>query len=220
MKFDKNRKIPSPFAKGICPECSSEVFAKCGEIKFWHWSHYPDAPPCFQKEETIWHRQWKEKFPEHCQEVYVEHHGKRHRADVIFDGIIYEFQSNNLRTEEMREREEFWCKTGRSFIWILKAPDACFESRPYCVEPKPWKAYTWVNPWGGLRHTLCPIIIDKLDGWFIICSYIEWDEKKLLTRAQIVAQWKKDDGCIIDFKEEAKLAAEQYRKEPQARLDR
>lgn len=212
MQFDKDRKKPSPFARGVCPMCDGIVIAKCGELKMWHWAHLQTTPHCTSEhEETPWHRMWKDQFTECAQEIVREVNGKRHRADVIFDGVVYEFQSKSLRPEEMLERERFWCELGYDFVWIIRAPGAELRARPYCKEPAPWKAYTWMNPWGGFRDTVCPVIIDRCDDWLVVCSYIEWDNKTLLTRAEVRAMWRKGEGSLIDFREEAHLCSEQYR---------
>ncbi len=217
MKFDKYRKTPDKFLQSICGFCGGDIFAKCGGIRIWHWAHKSETSDCTGKEETAWHREWKDEFPELCQEVIVEHNGKKHRADVIFDGIVYEFQSQSMRTEDMLERERFWCQTGRGFAWVIKAPDARLKKRNSNLEPDPWKAYTWENPWSGPEKTRCPIIIDRCDSWLVYCAYIEWDRKELLLRADIrkvaiKGKWVKDDG-LIDFHKEILDAAKAYQNE-------
>ena len=36
---DGEKILANPKEKAICPICNSEVIAKCGSIKVWHWSH-------------------------------------------------------------------------------------------------------------------------------------------------------------------------------------
>ena len=57
---DGGRKTATPGSRGTCPGCGSEVLAKCGEIKSWHWAHAADAQ-CdpWHHGETDWHLAWK-----------------------------------------------------------------------------------------------------------------------------------------------------------------
>ena len=56
-------------AKGICPNCESELIAKCGKFKMSHWSH-KGVRNCdsWWEPETEWHRSWKNNFPDEWQE--------------------------------------------------------------------------------------------------------------------------------------------------------
>lgn len=61
---------PQPGFRGICPNCQSEMVAKCGRVKVWHWAHkgQPSCDPWWELE-TQWHRSWKDHFPIDWQEV-------------------------------------------------------------------------------------------------------------------------------------------------------
>ena len=73
MRFaivDGQKVESSPKAKGVCPHCESEMTAKCGRVKVWHWFH-KGKPPCdpWWESETEWHREWKDNFPKEWQEA-------------------------------------------------------------------------------------------------------------------------------------------------------
>jgi hypothetical protein len=107
------RVLPHPKGKAICPGCGAPVIAKCGEIVMWHWSHLTkDCDPWYEPE-SIWHRQWKEHFPEEWREVVI---GK-HRADVQTPRGIVEFQASSISSSDVQERENFYGK----MIWVVKA---------------------------------------------------------------------------------------------------
>ena len=65
----------TPNALGVCPCCGTEMIAKCGNRKVWHWAH-KTKQTCdhWWDNETQWHRDWKNSFPEGWQEVI-------HKAD-------------------------------------------------------------------------------------------------------------------------------------------
>ena len=72
-------------AKGICLHCGSEMIAKRGRVKVWHWAHKGNYPcDLWLEKETEWHRKWKHQFPKEWQEVsHVDSDtGERHIADV------------------------------------------------------------------------------------------------------------------------------------------
>src|SRR5262249_54087915 len=77
-----------------CPVCGDAMIAKCGEIRDWHWSHRVTRT-CdrWWEPETEWHRNWKNQFPEHWQEIIQRSDdGEKHIADVKTDrGIVLEF---------------------------------------------------------------------------------------------------------------------------------
>lgn len=88
MRFsivDGEKAEAQPKAKGICPHCQSEMLAKCGRVKVWHWAHKGN-PPCdpWWESETEWHREWKDRFPKEWQEItHIDPiSGEQHIADV------------------------------------------------------------------------------------------------------------------------------------------
>jgi competence protein CoiA len=116
---DGSRSIPTRQALGNCPYCGGRVNAKCGEINAWHWAHSPKrACDPWWENETIWHREWKSFFPEHCRERVFENPltGEKHVADVQnLAGRVVEFQNSPMPTHELESREEFY----GDMIWIV-----------------------------------------------------------------------------------------------------
>lgn len=111
-----NRILPSPERGGICPFCKSKVIPKCGEIKTWHWAH-KSLKTCdsWGEPEGEWHYGWKKLAGLDNTEITIEKNGKRHRADIMINGLVIELQHSPLPTYEVREREQFY---GR-MIWII-----------------------------------------------------------------------------------------------------
>lgn len=119
--------LPFPKGKGNCDVCGSDTIAKCGEKVMWHWAHKSkmECDPWWENE-TEWHREWKEKFPENFREIVhrCEVTGEKHRADIKSDkGIILEIQNSPISFEEMRSREGFY----KNLIWIVNGKK--FQSR-------------------------------------------------------------------------------------------
>lgn len=104
---------------GICPSCSSELIARCGQVKVNHWSH-KKAPLCdpWWENETEWHRSWKNLYPVDCQEVVLFDAStkEKHIADVqTKDGLVIEFQHSKLDPLERMSREKFYKK----MVWVV-----------------------------------------------------------------------------------------------------
>jgi competence CoiA-like predicted nuclease len=125
------RMSPVPGGRGGCPFCKSEVIAKCGEIKTWHWAH-KSLITCdsWGEPEGDWHYEWKKLAGLNNTEITIEKDGKRHRADIIIDGLVIELQHSPLPVPEVREREEFY----GNMIWVLDGETALLERSPDPVE--------------------------------------------------------------------------------------
>lgn len=116
---DGQRAEAAPKLRGTCQNCRSEMIAKCGRVKVWHWAH-KGRPPCdpWWESETEWHRAWKDKFPAEWQEVGHTDPatGEKHIADIKNPfGLVIELQHSPIDPAEMRAREAFYGE----MIWIV-----------------------------------------------------------------------------------------------------
>jgi hypothetical protein len=95
--------------------------AHCGSEKIWHWKHKSRrrCDPWWENE-TQWHRDWKNQFPEDWQEtVHFDDNGEKHIADVKTErGWVLEFQHSRLEPEERQSRNAFYCP---KLIWVVDA---------------------------------------------------------------------------------------------------
>jgi len=121
MKFalvNGNKTEATKGARGVCPNCSSEVIAKCGKKKVNHWAHKGNRNCDQWKEaETEWHRSWKMNYPIEWQEVSLtnEKTGEKHIADIRTEhGLVIEFQHSYLDPLERTSREDFY----KNMVWV------------------------------------------------------------------------------------------------------
>lgn len=122
MKFGlvDGEKVPATKgAKGVCPLCRAELIAKCGEVKINHWAHKSrrNCDPWWENE-TEWHRNWKNRYPESWQETVFKdaNTGEKHIADVCTkDGLVLEFQHSHIKAVEQTSRESFY----REMVWVV-----------------------------------------------------------------------------------------------------
>jgi competence protein CoiA len=104
--------------RGTCPLCSAVMIAKCGPRIMHHWAHTGsrNCDPWWENE-TSWHREWKNLFPEDCREIsHTAPDGEIHRADIKTPtGIVIEVQHSSMTDAERFSRESFY----RNLVWIL-----------------------------------------------------------------------------------------------------
>lgn len=106
-------------AKGICPNCGSELIAKCGDFKVNHWAHkgIRNCDPWWENE-TEWHRAWKSNFSTDWQEISLrdERTNEKHIADVrTSHNLVIEFQHSQIQSEERTARETFY----KNLVWVI-----------------------------------------------------------------------------------------------------
>ncbi len=115
------RSEPVKGSTGICPTCNNRVIAKCGSIKVHHWAHHGiNERDCdiWWENETDWHRNWKNRFPEEFREKSFKDlvTGENHRADIFINsGVTIEFQHSRISLEEIKSREAFYS----NLIWVV-----------------------------------------------------------------------------------------------------
>lgn len=105
--------------KGFCPGCSQPVTAKCGTQRIHHWAHRNNKM-CdnWWEPETVWHRSWKNNFPEEWHEVFLldDQTGEKHVADVrTIGGLVIEFQHSHIDPKERTSRESFY----QDMVWVV-----------------------------------------------------------------------------------------------------
>lgn len=115
---DNRKQLAHPERRGQCPGCDGEVFAKCGEIRIWHWSHAADhdCDP-WSEGESEWHLGWKKHAEADRTEVVIERNGVKHRADILcINSAVLELQASSISPAEIREREGFY----KYMAWLFR----------------------------------------------------------------------------------------------------
>lgn len=157
----------APGMRGLCPGCDAAVIAKCGIKRIWHWAHLGirSCDPWWEPE-TEWHRNWKNGFPTHCQEVrQTAPDGELHIADVRTEaGCVLEFQHSAISLIERASRERFY----RPMAWVVdgsrfKRDFPIFQRvvrtlHPLRPLPATWRLAVSASPilerWQGSRYAV------------------------------------------------------------------
>ena len=116
--IDSGRSEAYARGRAECPVCGSIMIAKCGPRNINHWAHFKtrDCDPWWENE-TPWHRDWRNYFPEDCREVsHTAEDGEIHRADIKTPkGIVIEVQHLSMTDKERSSRENFY----QNLVWVL-----------------------------------------------------------------------------------------------------
>lgn len=106
--------------KYYCPICNGEVILKSGDIKIDHFAHKNNI--CNDKwnyDMSEWHIKKQEYFEKQYQEVVIVHNGEKHRADILKDNMVIEFQHSPITAKELLERTQFYKNAGYNIAWVF-----------------------------------------------------------------------------------------------------
>lgn len=120
MKFallNGERIAPTPHEKGAtCPFCGRNVIAFDGVFENLHWQHVGKDCRKWLEDDTLWHRSWKDSFPEDWQEPIIHRFHRFQTVDILTqNGVAIGLVSHQLERNEIRLRENFY----KDCAWIL-----------------------------------------------------------------------------------------------------
>lgn len=133
---DGQRSLPLSGRHGECPQCGRQMVAKCGPLVMHHWAHWRSrsCDPWWENE-TVWHREWKSRFPEGCREIsHTAPDGEVHGADIVTPtGIVIEIQHSSMTEAERGSRENFY----GNLVWVLDGRGFADRFDVYHLLPDP-----------------------------------------------------------------------------------
>lgn len=157
-----------------CPTCGHRLVMKKGDVKVHHFAHYPgsDCTDDWHYDGmSPWHQGMQDLFDKQYQEIVVTYDGKTHRADVLCDGTVIEFQHSDIMLDEVNDRIQFFLGLGYRVVWVFdiernltKFEDVCSDEdvKLFCTE--------WSHAWNRFdRFDFSNP--DRLALWF--CGYGE-----------------------------------------------
>lgn len=103
-----------------CPVCNGHVILKRGAINIDHFAH--ESNSCedhWNYDMSEWHKRMQNYFPKEAQEVVVTYRGKKHRADVLINDVVLEFQNSPITASEFEDRNEFFKNAGYRLAWVF-----------------------------------------------------------------------------------------------------
>lgn len=110
-----------------CPVCGNPVIVKAlksDNIRT-HFAHTKNSHCLddWKHDMSDWHFEWQSKFPLENREVVVERDGVVHRADILINDTVIEFQHSYISGEEFESRNSFYKNCGYRVVWLSDATD-------------------------------------------------------------------------------------------------
>lgn len=131
----------------FCPICHSPVIVRDGKLNAKHFAHLNSC--CTDNwfyDMSDWHRHMQEFFPIDAREVTVTNGKHIHRADVLINNTVIEFQHSPISTEEYNDRNTFFMSLGYRLAWVFDVNDQFVnDSLDFSSLDNEW-LMTWKNP--------------------------------------------------------------------------
>ena len=130
IAYDENQKrisIENAYKKETyyCPVCSEKLRIKAASsanIRT-HFAHIRKCTDDYSPDMSEWHYNWQLMFPEECREIPLEKDGEKHRADILINNTVIEFQHSPIKSDEINRRNEFYTSLGYNMVWVFDAND-------------------------------------------------------------------------------------------------
>ena len=106
-----------------CPCCKENLILKQGKLIDWHFSHRGNTECTEAGEMCEWHLRMQSYFSPQYREIVIEDNGIKHRADILKDGYVIEFQHSPISYDDFNNRNKFYRGLGYKVIWIFDSSD-------------------------------------------------------------------------------------------------
>ncbi len=140
-----------------CPICGEPLNFRIGEKNHAHFAHKKGTycKDSWEYDMSEWHMAWQRRFPENTQEVVVVAGDEKHRADVLVNQTVIEFQHSSITTEDFNSRNIFYNRVGYNVVWVFDLIDEYQEGVISIIDP-PNQRYRWKVPKSIFRSTGFP----------------------------------------------------------------
>lgn len=134
-----------------CPYCGAPLTTKKGEIRQHHFAHKQNhlCSDTWERSHSYdispWHNDWQSLFPKENQEVKLSLGDTKHRADVMIDRTVIEFQHSIMSVKAFDDRNNFYFNLGNKVIWLFDLSDL-LEDQLFYKETGDGLEFHWRNP--------------------------------------------------------------------------
>ncbi len=137
-----------------CPYCGSPLTTKKGNVRQHHFAHR-STYVCSDSwvgdrsrgyDVSPWHNEWQSLFPKENQEVMLALGDTKHRADVIVDKTVIEFQHSIMTVKAFDDRNNFYFNFGNKVIWLFDLSDILKSNQITYEKTEAGLDFYWKNP--------------------------------------------------------------------------
>lgn len=132
----------------FCPVCGEKVVLRDGGINSPHFAHLP-SKECldgWHYDMSEWHLKMQNCFSNKHREVIVSKNGVSHRADVLKDGVVIEFQHSSISEEEFWDRNDFYFSCGYRVAWVFDVTEQMQNKSIDFSNNDDDCSFSWKNP--------------------------------------------------------------------------
>lgn len=182
-----------------CAYCGAPLITKKGGLRQHHfahkqnhrcsdtWAHKGSSSGGYDL--SAWHNEWQSLFPKENQEVKLVLGNTKHRADVLIDRTVIEFQHSIMPATAFDDRNNFYFNLGYKVIWLFDLSSLYAGGQISCEEEDDGLIFCWKNP--KKAFNCYDIQSGCIDLFFQLC-----DDK---------------DACIVRVTEVSQFGFEQFR---------
>lgn len=137
-----------------CPYCGAPLITRKGDIRQHHFAHKQnficsdswERSRSYSYDISPWHFEWQSHFPKDNQEVKLSLGDTTHRADVMIDRTVVEFQNSLMSVQAFDDRNNFYYNLGDKVIWLFNLTDLFSSGQLSCQEAKDSLNFEWEKP--------------------------------------------------------------------------
>lgn len=139
-----------------CPFCGAPLITKKGGLRQHHfahkqnhrcsdtWAHKGSSSGGYDL--SPWHNDWQSLFPQENQEVKLVLGDTKHRADVLVDRTVIEFQHSIMPAAAFDDRNNFYFNLGYKVIWLFDLSSLYTDEQISYEERDGGLTFRWKNP--------------------------------------------------------------------------
>ncbi len=134
-----------------CPYCGAPLTTKKGDIRQHHFAHKSKhlCSDTWERSHSYdispWHNEWQSLFPKENQEVKLSLGDTKHRADVMIDRTVIEFQHSIMPMKAFDDRNNFYFNLGHKVIWLFDLSEL-LDNQLFYKEAAEGLEFHWRNP--------------------------------------------------------------------------
>lgn len=179
----------------FCPICHNPVMLKSGLVNADHFAH--EDYVCddnWNYDMSKWHKRMQDNFSKEFREVVVKHNGKQHRADILIDDMVIEFQFSDITAAEFEERNDFFKNAGYRLAWVFNLSEVP-DDKLYPSDDKP-NMMIWKNP-KRIFSNVANLGANNRNFalWFSYYGDQEYEENGIEALERVIWAIKDDEDC-------------------------
>lgn len=133
-----------------CPCCGAPLITRKGDIKSHHFAHKAKHV-CSDSwvhsyDVSDWHAKWQSIFPTDNQEVKLSLGDISHRADVMIDRTVIEFQHSIMSVSAFENRNNFYLNLGYKLVWLFDLSELISSEKLSFYKKENGLVFNWRNP--------------------------------------------------------------------------